>query len=94
MRTTLEDTSEYVPPRTETERKIADIWSKVLTVDRVGLREAFPDLGGDSLHAIRVMNEIRSAWSIQLTIDQLLAHETVEAMAQLVDRLALETTPR
>lgn len=86
----LEEASEYVPPRNETERRIAEIWEQTLNVGRVGIREAFPDLGGDSLHAIRVMNAIRIAWSIDLTIEQVMEHQTVESLAQAVDGLAAD----
>jgi hypothetical protein len=34
------------------------------------------------------MNDIRSVWSIDLSIEQFLEHQTVESLAQIVDQLA------
>lgn len=79
---------DYLTPRNETEQKIAQIWEKTLNLQSVGMRENFVDLGGDSLHAIRVMNNIRSLWSIELSIEQLLEHPTVESLARIVDEMA------
>ena len=37
---------EFVAPRNEVERTLAEIWSLVLGVERVGIRDNFFDLGG------------------------------------------------
>src|SRR5205085_10989880 len=39
----------YVAPRDETEQKIADVWSKVLGIERIGVYDNFFELGGHSL---------------------------------------------
>jgi acyl carrier protein len=80
-------TDEYVAPRNDTEHRIATIWKRVLNVEQVGVRDSFSDLGGDSLHAIRVINGIKDACAVVMTIEQFLAHCTIEAQAQAVDRL-------
>ena len=51
--------NEYVAPRNETERIIAEIWKELLQVDRVGIHDNFFELGGHSLLAMRVISSIR-----------------------------------
>ena len=48
----------YVAPRTSTEERLAEIWSKLLVLNRVGIRDNFFDLGGHSLLAMRLFAEI------------------------------------
>ncbi|MEU2355879.1 amino acid adenylation domain-containing protein, partial [Streptomyces misionensis] len=43
--------AEYVAPRTEAERKIADAWQTALGLERVSVEDSFFDLGGDSIRA-------------------------------------------
>src|SRR6202012_3962219 len=42
----------YVAPSTETERRLAEIWSEVLSLERVGTEDDFFALGGHSLLAM------------------------------------------
>jgi hypothetical protein len=49
---------EYVPPSSPTERLIAEIWTGLLGVSRVGTTDGFFELGGHSLLAMRAASEI------------------------------------
>ncbi|WP_274914307.1 non-ribosomal peptide synthetase [Streptomyces sp. WZ-12] len=77
----------YVAPRTATERRLAEVWRAALGLDRVGVHDAFGDLGGDSLLVLRVLAGARAA-GLPLDPATALAHPT---LAELAD--ALDTTP-
>jgi amino acid adenylation domain-containing protein len=49
---------DYVAPRTKLERSLAGVWQEILGVERVGLRDNFFDLGGDSLRAALLINRL------------------------------------
>jgi len=49
----------YEPPHTDTERALAEIWSEVLGVERVGRWDHFFELGGHSLLAVQVIARMR-----------------------------------
>jgi acyl carrier protein len=46
---------EFIAPQTDIEKRIADIWCRLLEVDRVGLDDNFFELGGHSMLAIRAV---------------------------------------
>ena len=48
----------HVPPRTPFEKFIADIWSEVLGLERVGAHDNFFELGGHSLLAMKVVFQV------------------------------------
>jgi amino acid adenylation domain-containing protein len=49
---------DYVAPRTKLERSLAALWQEILGVVRVGSRDNFFDLGGDSLRAALLINRL------------------------------------
>jgi len=57
----------YEAPRGEVEEALAQIWSEVLGVARVGRADNFFELGGHSLLALRVLERVRGrGWSMQV----------------------------
>ncbi|HEV2734163.1 MAG TPA: condensation domain-containing protein, partial [Longimicrobiaceae bacterium] len=73
---------EHAPPRTPAERSLAEIWREVLGVERVGIHEHFFELGGDSIHAVRVAAAARRA-GLRILPRQLFEHTTVAELAQV-----------
>jgi acyl-CoA synthetase (AMP-forming)/AMP-acid ligase II len=49
---------DFVAPQTPTELLIAEVWTRLLNVERVGTTDSFFDLGGHSLLAMRAAGEI------------------------------------
>jgi amino acid adenylation domain-containing protein len=49
-----------LPPRTEMERFVAEVWSQLLGVGQVGIQDNFFDLGGHSLLAVRALSRIEA----------------------------------
>ncbi len=74
---------EFVEPRTDAERALARVWGEVLGVDRVGARDNFFSLGGDSIRSIRVVARAREA-GLEIALPLLFRHQTVEALAAAV----------
>ena len=71
-------------PRDEIELKLAAVWSELLGVERVGLQDAFFDLGGHSLIAVRLFARIRKMWGVDLPLATLFGAPTLEALAAAV----------
>ena len=76
------------PPRTDTERRIADAWCAELGRDAVGIDDSFFALGGDSFAALRLVRRIDSG----LALVELYQHPTVRALAALLDERATGAT--
>ncbi|WP_410640976.1 non-ribosomal peptide synthase/polyketide synthase [Amycolatopsis sp. lyj-346] len=70
----------YVPPRTDTERVLAEVWADVLGVPGVGVEDNFFELGGDSILSIQVVSRARRH-GLALSPRDLFAHQTVAALA-------------
>lgn len=74
----------YAPPVTATERRMAEIWSDVLGIARIGIHDNFFDLGGHSLLAVRLTSEIERVFGRQVTPPAILQAPTIEQLAVLL----------
>jgi acyl carrier protein len=79
----------HVPPATETEQVLADIWAEVLGVRRIGARDNFFDLGGDSVRSLGVASSARAAFGVDLTPRDVMTTRTVAALAALIEEKIL-----
>ena len=84
----------FVAARNPTEEALAQIWAKVLRLERVGVRDNFFELGGHSLLATQVLSRIRRAFAIEIPLRSLFDSPTVEELAlQIAVVQARKTAP-
>ncbi|MFC0430431.1 non-ribosomal peptide synthase/polyketide synthase [Kutzneria buriramensis] len=84
--------AEWVAPRTETERQLAEIWAGVLGGERIGVQDNFFALGGDSILSIQVVSRARAA-GLRLTSRDLFTHQTIAELALVVRSLDATVAP-
>ncbi|WP_367127291.1 non-ribosomal peptide synthase/polyketide synthase [Saccharothrix sp. HUAS TT1] len=70
----------YVAPEAGVATTLADIWADVLGVDRVGARDNFFALGGDSILSMQVVSRARQA-GLKLTSKDVFLRQTVAELA-------------
>jgi len=73
---------EYVAPKNEVERKIAEIWREVLGVEKIGILNDFFDLGGNSLKAVRAVSKMSIDFDVN--INDLFQFQTIAALSQKI----------
>jgi amino acid adenylation domain-containing protein/non-ribosomal peptide synthase protein (TIGR01720 family) len=72
----------FLAPRNETETKLAQIWAKVLRVEKVGVNDNFFELGGDSILSIQIIALARRQ-GIRLTPKQLFDNQTIQELCRV-----------
>ncbi|MEE1930131.1 amino acid adenylation domain-containing protein [Streptomyces sp. TRM 70351] len=76
-------------PRDDVERYVAELWSELLTVERVGVEDDFFALGGNSLLAFRMQRRIVRELDVEVSAREILGTSELAALAALVrDRKA------
>lgn len=87
--------TDYDSPRDATQKRVAEVWEKVLGIERVGINDNFSDLGGHSLLAIKIISELRKAFEIDLTIKALFEAPTVaELSVHIKEQKSVFSPPR
>ncbi|HEX3076841.1 MAG TPA: phosphopantetheine-binding protein, partial [Lachnospiraceae bacterium] len=82
---------EYVAPRNPMEETLAQIWSEILQIDRVGVYDNFFDLGGQSLMATQMISRIRSTLGMEIPLHVIFeTTPTVEQTAIAIENYQIE----
>lgn len=74
----------YAAPRNHVEARLAALWSDILGVQRVGIRDSFFDLGGHSLLAVKLFAAIEREFETKLPLASLFEKPTIEELGQLI----------
>ncbi|WP_044973014.1 amino acid adenylation domain-containing protein [Ruminococcus sp. HUN007] len=85
-----ENNIELVPPKTETEKKIAELWKEILCVKEVGINQSFFQAGGDSLLATHLLTVVKKQYDIELSLKEMYNDPTLEAIAASIDEKLAE----
>ncbi|MGM9334861.1 non-ribosomal peptide synthase/polyketide synthase [Streptomyces murinus] len=86
-----DSTTPYIAPRPGTEERLAAIWAQVLGVERVGARDNFFALGGDSILSIQIVARARQA-GLALTTKDVFRHQTIAELALRTEESAPRAT--
>jgi non-ribosomal peptide synthase protein (TIGR01720 family) len=73
----------YVAPRSEVEAKLADIWSRILGIEKLGVNDNFFEIGGDSIQCIQIVAKARQA-GLHMTTKQLFENPTITELASVI----------
>jgi acyl carrier protein len=83
---------EYVEPQTPTEQLLAEIWQRLLSVDRVGVDDDFFALGGHSLLAVQMLALVERECDVDLPLTVVFQKPTVRTLATAItEHLLLQT---
>lgn len=76
----------FVPARHEDERRLAGIWARHMEPEpgAIGVRDDFLELGGDSLSAIRIIEDIEDEFGVELDVYAFMDAGTVRGVAELL----------
>ncbi len=72
----------YEAPRTELERRLADMWRELLGIERVGIHDSFFELGGDSIQGAMFINRLQKELGRIVYVMSLFDAPTVATFAE------------
>ena len=78
--------SEYIEPRNKSEARLAEIWSEVLRVNKIGINDNFFELGGDSLKVAQVATRIRDVFGVDIMLRIFFESPTVAGLVQAIEK--------
>jgi FkbH-like protein len=76
-----DEKTRLVPPSTELERLLANVWAEVVGLKEVGVRDNFFSLGGDSLMMVRIIIKLYGLIGIEFPISVFFESPTIREQA-------------
>lgn len=74
----------YVAPSNEIETRLSKIWQQVIGLSQIGLYDNFFDIGGQSLKAIILANEISREFDIEFGVEDIFKTPTIKAISDII----------
>lgn len=78
-------------PVTTIQKEVAQIWEEVLNIKNIGLNDNFFDIGGHSLSAIEIINNLIKKYKIDLSLKDLFNNPTVKNCSLLIENSLLNS---
>jgi acyl carrier protein len=78
--------TEFIAPRSDVEKGIAEIWQEILGVDNIGINDDFLELGGHSLLLTRIVMRVRKKFNVDLSLSNLFDTPTIAAFTKEVEK--------
>jgi len=84
---------EYEPPQGPVEQALAEIWTELLRIERVGRRDHFFEIGGHSLLAMQLTSRVRQRLGQELELASVFASPVLSDLAERVAQAEASTLP-
>ncbi|MDQ1351767.1 MAG: Amino acid adenylation protein, partial [Acidobacteriota bacterium] len=75
----------FAAPRNEMEKRMAGIWTEVLGIERIGIKDGFLDMGGNSLNAMSLTARTFKEFNVNLQLSVIFANPTVEGLVSIIN---------
>jgi amino acid adenylation domain-containing protein len=77
----------YIPPRNETEKKLALLWAEILgiEIETIGIDSNFFTVGGHSLRAVKLIARIHKEFSVLIPISVVFKGPSIRNLSKYID---------
>jgi acyl carrier protein len=83
----------FVAPRSALEETLANLWSDLLGVEKVGVLDNFFELGGHSLLATQLVSRLREIFQVEIALRVVFEQPTVTELAARIEQARRNATP-
>ncbi|MFZ1289614.1 MAG: amino acid adenylation domain-containing protein [Melioribacteraceae bacterium] len=77
--------SEFLPPKTDIEKQLTEIWNEVLVLNEIGIKDNFFDLGGHSLLVTKLVVRIEKKFAINFFVKDVFTFPTILEQANQIE---------
>lgn len=81
---------QYRAPETQLEEMVTEVWEEILQVERIGVKDNFTQIGGDSLKALVITSRLKEMLDLDLSVHLVFSHSNIAAYSQYLEERILE----
>ncbi len=79
----------YVAPMNAMQEALTIIWSEILDMDKIGIRDSFFAIGGHSLKATQIVTRIQEMFELRIALNDIFEVKTIENLANKISAQAV-----
>lgn len=82
-----DDKKSFVGPRTALENNLCELWGELLSIEpsKISIENDFYSLGGNSILAIKLVNQLNSKFKKSVEVPEFIKHNTVKALSLFLE---------
>lgn len=80
----LKSNYNYAQPNSHNEKTLVAIWEKILNVVKIGVKDDFFELGGDSLKAINMISRVCKETGMHIPLSDFFNNPTIEGISGII----------
>jgi amino acid adenylation domain-containing protein len=84
-KSSLSVSKEYLEPKTPTEKKLAELWSSILKIEKIGILDNFFEIGGHSMIAVTLIIKIEKEFGIRLPLATLFEESNIHKLSKVIE---------
>jgi len=89
----LSEENTFVAPNSKLEGNICKVWRDVLCKEKIGIKDNFFRLGGDSLLSVRLINKINSIYNCEISLSDFYRSPTVFDLVNMIMQKDTDSNP-
>ncbi len=74
----------YIAPVSHIENKLVELWENILGKAPIGVNDSFFMIGGNSIKAIKLVNEINTHFEVNLSVSDIFTYTSVKALSHKI----------
>jgi amino acid adenylation domain-containing protein len=83
---------DFIAPRTAAEKQLASLWCELLQLEEIGIDDSFFDLGGNSLSALRMVNQYQTRFGREVPLVKIFQYPTIAKFLGFLEERAAQST--
>ena len=75
----------FIEARTEIEKRVSDLWKKVLNINKVDIFTDFYEQGGDSIITIKLLTLLEKELNVKISLKTFMLNSSVNKIAKIIE---------
>jgi len=80
----------YAAPTSENEKQLCDIWQELLSIEKIGIKDDFFRVGGNSILAIKLVNLVNLKMNSDIKATDIFNHRNIADLTKLLQKMDTE----
>ena len=74
----------YILPQNDIQKRILELWRRILGIEKISIDKIFFELGGNSLKIMSLISKIHKEFDVRISLGDIFSNPTIEQQAEII----------